>query len=223
MRLRTFALSPWRIVQRDDDATRHALRIALDADVVVFTSPSAVVAAHALQPLATEDGQAWLAVGAGTARALARVGVHGVQSPQRMDSEGLLALPALADVSGRSVGLITAPGGRGVIADALRAGGAELRRADVYAREPTPPSPARIAALMALPSPWLLPLSSGEALERTLAALPADAVARLKTARVLAASDRLATLARAAGFDDVVRADDARPASLLSAAPTSAG
>lgn len=215
---RTFALAPWRIAQRDDADTRAALAHALAADVVVFTSPPAAAAAAALQPLWARAGQPWLAVGAGTARALARVGVAGVQSPARMDSEGLLSLPALTAVDGRSVGLVTAPGGRGVIAQTLGNAGADLRRADVYVREPTPPTPARIARLLALPDPWLLPLSSGEALTRTLAALPEPALARLRRAQVLAASERLEALARDCGFAWVERATDARPASLLAAA-----
>lgn len=214
----TFALSPWRIAHRDDDATRSALAQALDADVVVFTSPPAVAAARALQPLTARAAQSWLAVGAGTARALVRAGVHGAEAPARMDSEGLLALPALASVAGRAVGLVTAPGGRGVIAQTLQDAGADLRRADVYVRLPTPPAPARIDRLMALPGPWLLPLSSGEAFTRTLAALPPAALARLRQAQVLAASDRLAELARASGFALIRRAADARPASLLAAA-----
>lgn len=186
--------------------------------MVIFTSPPAVAAAAALQTLRARDAQSWLAVGAGTATALERAGIVGVRAPVRMDSEGLLALPALQPITGRSVGLVTAPGGRGVIAQAMRDAGADLRRADVYARVPTPPSPARVARLMALPAPWLLPLSSGEALLRTLASLPPDAAARLREARVLAASVRLADLARDAGFNRIEQAKDARPASLLAAA-----
>lgn len=218
MRMRTFALSPWRIAHRDDAAIREALAHALDADIVVFTSPPAVAAAAALQPLRARAGQAWLTVGAGTARALERAGIAGVHAPARMDSEGLLALPALSDVASRSVGLVTAPGGRGVVAQALGEAGASLRRADVYARVPTPPSPTRVARLMALPGPWLLPLSSGEALARTLAALPPAARARLRTARVMAASERLAGLARDAGFTTITLATDARPVALMAAA-----
>lgn len=218
----TFALSPWRIEPRGDHATRTALARALAADVVIFTSPPAVAAAIGLQPLAARAGQAWLAVGAGTARALVLAGVADVEAPARMDSEGLLALPALSAMAGRSVGLVTAPGGRGVIAQTLIESRADLRRADVYARVPTPPSLARISRLMTLHGPWLLPLSSGEALTRTLAALPPPALARLRTAQVLAASDRLADLARASGFTRITRADDAQPASLLAAARPSA-
>ena len=215
---RTFALSPWRIAQLDDADTRDALRHALAADVVIFTSPPAVAAALMLQTLVARDIQSWLAVGAGTATALQRAGIVGVRAPSRMDSEGLLSLPELEDLHGRSVGLVTAPGGRGVIAQTLTDAGAELRRADVYARVPTPPSPTRIARLMALPAPWLLPLSSGEALQRTLDALPPEAAARLREARVLAASARLAELAGGIGFARIEQARDARPASLLAAA-----
>lgn len=216
---RTFALPPWRLVFHDDAPARAALREALAADIVLFTSPPAVRAACALQVLApARDPQRWLAVGAATARALRAAGIADVQSPARMDSEGLLALPALARVRGARIGLVTAPGGRGVIAPTLTAAGAQVIRADVYARQPVSPAPERIAALMALPAPWLLPLSSGEALDTLLARLPPSAVERLRDARVVAASARLADQARAHGFRDIRIARDARPGSLLAAA-----
>ncbi|UNK42570.1 uroporphyrinogen-III synthase [Luteimonas sp. S4-F44] len=215
---RTFALSPWRIVQRDSDAVRAALQAALDAEIVIFSSPPAVAAAAALQPLVRREGQDWFAVGAGTAAALAARGVAPVRAPTRMDSEGLLALLPLHALAGRRVGLVTAPGGRGMIAAALEAAGAHLRRADVYARVPVRPSARRLAALQALPEPWLLPISSGEALTALLAQLPDPVRTRLQRAQALAASDRLAVLARTLGFADVRVAVDARPESLLAAA-----
>ena len=66
---------------------------------VVATSPAAVRAAHALQPLRRRRGQAWFAVGSGTAAALRRAGIADVVAPTRMDSEGLLALPGLRDAA----------------------------------------------------------------------------------------------------------------------------
>ena len=62
-----------------------------------------------------------------------------------MDSEGLLELPALQELAGIDVGLVTAPEGRGLLAPALRERGAELLRADVYVREPIALSPLRTA------------------------------------------------------------------------------
>lgn len=215
---RTLALSPLRIEARGDHATRQALAAALAADRVVFTSPNAVRAAAALRALRPRRGQPWLAVGEGTASALRRAGVGLVTTPARMDSDGLLALPALQDVRGRAIGLVTAPGGRDRLAPALRACGADVVRADVYARVAVAPSARAVARLRALRAPLLLALSSGDALAWLLGALPADAAALLREARVLAASPRLAALARDHGFGDVAVADGASPRALLAAA-----
>lgn len=214
---RVLALSPWRIDMRADAATRQALRNALAADAMVFTSPSAVRAAAHLDALRPRSGQAWLAVGAGTAAALRGAGVADVEAPARMDSEGLLALPALREVRGLRIGLVTAPGGRGRIAATLARRGATVVRADVYERVAIVPSPKAVAALRSLSlRPWLA-LSSGEALQHVLATLPSDAATALRRARVVAASARLAELARGSGFADIVIASDARPRSLLDA------
>ena len=118
------ALSPWRIRASDDDATREALRAALAARRVLFTSPAAVAAAQRLLPLRARDGQTWLAVGAGTADALRRAGIAEVVAPRRMDSEGLLALPVLRDVAGQPIGFVTAPCWRRPCAPAARCCGA---------------------------------------------------------------------------------------------------
>jgi uroporphyrinogen-III synthase len=180
--------------------------------------PAAVQAASALQPLRTRRGQAWFAVGAGTAAALRRAGISEVLTPQRMDSDGLLALPGLRDVDGIRVGIVTAPGGRDQMAPALRGRGAHLLRVDVYARVAVPLSPRAVAALCALAAPTWLALSSGEALQRVLGALPPEALATLRRARVVAASARLAVLAQTHGFADVTIAASAQPRDLLAAA-----
>ena len=214
---RVLALSPVRIDMRDDADTRQRLRDALASPIVVFTSPNAVRGARALQPLRARRGQAWLAVGEGTAAALRRAGIATPVAPARMDSTGLLELPQLQAVEGRRVGLVTAPGGRNRIAPALGARGAKVLRADVYQRIAVAPRADTVARMRALRAPWLL-LSSGEALEQLLAALPADAARHLRRARVVAASPRLAALARRLGFGTVATADSARPRDLLATA-----
>src|SRR5690606_8746148 len=189
----------------------------LAAPRVVFTSPAAVTSAAALEPLRPRPGQAWVAVGAGSALALAQAGAGDIPSPERMDSEGLLALPALQEVDGLDIGLVTAPGGRGVIAATLAGRGARVLRANVYRRSPVAPPPRALAALRALDAPaWLL-LSSGEALEHVLATVTGDALAQLRQAPVVAASARLADLARGHGLDVAAVASSARPAAMLAA------
>ena len=212
------ALSPWALRDRDDDASRESLRLALEAPRVIATSPAAVRASARLHPLRARPGQAWLAVGAGSAAALRRAGIDAVAAPTRMDSEGLLALPGLQQLAGSTLGLLTAPGGRGTLAAALQGRGARVLRADVYERVPVAPSPRAIAALRALAVPAVLALSSGEALQRVLAGLPADVAAQLRAATVVAASERLAEIARAQGVSGrILVARGPRPAELLAA------
>jgi uroporphyrinogen-III synthase len=215
---RTIALSPWKLVFRDDGATRARLREALAAPHVIVTSPAAARAARALLPLRERRGQRWYAVGDGTATALRHAGIAHVWRPERMDSEGLLAMPELHDLHDSDVAVLTAPGGRDRIVPALQRRGARLHRVDLYERVPVPPSQRGIAALRALDAPAWLMLSSGEALQTLLAALPPDAAALLRRARVSAASARLAELARGLGWTDIAIADNARPRSLLAAA-----
>ncbi|MEL1263358.1 uroporphyrinogen-III synthase [Pseudoxanthomonas putridarboris] len=214
------ALSPWRVRENDDARTRADLRAALAARKVLFTSPAAVAAARRLQALRAAPGQAWLAVGSGTAAALRRAGIGDVVAPARMDSEGLLALPELRHVEGESIGFVTAPDGRNLLAPTLEARGADLRRAEVYRREPLPLSPRSVRRLAALEAPACLLLSSGGALEQVLAQLPAGVSGTLKRSTAVAASARLADAARNAGFQRVVQAEGPRPAQMMNAAAT---
>ena len=211
-------ISPWRLRMRDDAATRARLREALAAPRVVFTSPVAVRASRRLQPLRALPGQRWFAVGEGTATALRRAGVADVEAPQRMDSEGLLSLPGLSALRDETVGFVTAPGGRGVLVPALEARGARVIRADVYERIAVAPSPRSLAQLVNLQAPATLALSSGEALGLVIDALSEAQRDRLLHSRVVAASERLAGLAREYGFTDVVVARSARPVDLIAAA-----
>ena len=214
--LRLLAVSPWRLQARDDPGTRRALAAALAAPVVVFTSPMAVRSAAALAPLGDiAQPRQWLAVGEGTARALRRAGVGSVQAPSRMDSEGLLGLPALA--AAQQVGLVTAPGGRGMLAAALAERGGVVTRADVYQRVPQRLPASTLARLRALARPSVLAVSSAEALQQVLAQLPTDLIEKWRQQPVVVASARLAEVARECGFVHVIQAAGPRPAQLLAA------
>ena len=213
------AVSPWRLQPRADAASGQALREALQAPVVVFTSPAAARHAAALSPLQALAGTQWLAVGEATARALRAAGVADVLQPERMDSEGLLAMSALSGTG--PVGLVTAPGGRGMLAAELARRGVEVRRADVYSRVPLTLPARLLTRLQVLPGRSVLALSSGEALRQVMAQLPEPLAARWRANPVVAASDRLVALAEQAGFVQVQRADGPMPAQLVDAALTS--
>lgn len=211
------ALSLQRLVGRD---AGRALDNALAAPVRVYTSPAAVRFA-ALQ--AARGGLARpgidVAVGSGTAKALQRVGVAAPLRPERMDSEGVLALPPLRHLEGSAVGLITAPGGRGLLAPTLRERGAALRIAEVYARAKLRGGARRLADFIADERGVLL-ASSAEALALLLTRLPATGTPagdRVRRRAVVVSSARLAALAADAGFTRVIRADGPTPAAFVAA------
>jgi len=76
------------------------------------------------------------AIGAATARVLAGHGlrVSLVPGQESYDSEGLLALPELVDMSGRRVLILRGEGGRELLAEELRGRGAQVDYAEVYRR-----------------------------------------------------------------------------------------
>lgn len=208
--LSTLALKPL--------AAGATLRAALQCSRVIVSSPAAVRMAQAQVPLSTRRGQTWFALGAGSAAALRQSGVTRVQVPlQGSDSEALLALPDLRELRGERVGLITAPGGRGLIETALRARGAQVCKAEVYRREPLPVSEARLQALQALGANTALLMTSAEAFAPLWEALSPAARKRLQARPCVVASERLQAKARDLGFRRVLRASDARPAQLLAA------
>lgn len=198
-------------------AAARSLAAALDGDVLVFTSPAAVRFAARLAPLNTRASV--LAVGQGTARVLRQ---HGVQAPlapaQQQNSEGLLAHPAVADLRGKQVTLIGAPGGRGVLRDELAALAGRFDEIHVYRRVAPRWRRHQLDAVCALSPHARVLLSSAEALENLRTGLPADAFTRLREAVAVVSSERLAQAARAAGFARVVPANSALAADLLDAA-----
>lgn len=210
------ALSPLRIVRLDGDASRRALNAALACERVVFTSPAAVQATHALLGAHSifAHTQA-IAAGSGTAYALRRAGFRTVQFPARMDSEGVLGLLDLQSLVACDVGLVTAPGGRGVIEATLRERGARVVRADVYRREACAINGAVRRRLAAIDASLALMLTSGEALNALLAQLAPAETQPLLASLVIASSERLANLARVRGFLRVRVAAGPRPRDLI--------
>lgn len=201
-----------------------SLAAALACPAVVFTSPAAVRFARARQPLQPAPGQRWYAVGRGTAAALLRAGVTGVLAPAgRGESETLLALPGLEAGGGRDVGVVTAPGGRGLIAEELGRRGFLVHRAEVYQRVPVRPRADRLAALAALPESSALLVSSREAFDGFWSWLEAPVKETLQRRPAVASSPRLAAYLAASGFRRLVMADGAMPTQMLRALAADVG
>lgn len=105
-------------------------------DLIICISSNAVRFGLPLFPEGCFPVDAKLAaVGGATARALTAAGrAPDLVPAERFDSEGLLALPELQHMSGRRVLILRGVGGRELLAEQLRARGAEVAYAEVYRR-----------------------------------------------------------------------------------------
>lgn len=205
-----------------ETAASRALAQQLDQfNVVIVTSRHAVQ--HGMPMLESfwpqwPAGVHWLAVGAATAGALQQFCVH-ADAPPDARSEGLLALPALQQVNGKRILLVTGDGGRGLLERELTARGATVQRLAGYRRiAVTPPPPALTDFVAAITTdqapPGAVLVTSAEALQNLLTLAP-----RLRTAhcRLIVASARIADVARAAGMLRVYNANGADDVALLAA------
>ena len=111
-------------------------------DWAIFISTNAVDFAmpRVLKNLAKDhsalpENLRFAAIGQQTASALGQYGVHKVLIPQgRYDSETLLALPEMQDVAGKTFAIFRGVGGRELMAETLKARGANVYFAESYQR-----------------------------------------------------------------------------------------
>ena len=185
----------------------------------IFTSPAAVRFGKELLPARRMRSRIRAyAIGDGTARALASHGIAATIPRDRADSEGLLALPELKKVHGRRIALVGAPGGRDLIAPALRRRGAKVEAIHVYRRVAPRLTRRHFDALAHGRDPLITLVSSGEALANLVTLLPPRQLARLRAQILVVSSARLAALAREHAFAEIALARSAAPRDLFSAA-----
>jgi uroporphyrinogen-III synthase len=208
-----------RLAAREDTPTRVALGCALQCAQVIFTSPAAVRFAVRLRMLAPDARigapQTVFALGATTRAALLRSGIADVVVPLQATSESLLALPELMEVRGARIGVVTAPDGRGLLAQRLRERGATLAIAEVYARTPARLDRRHSRRLLGARGHGAACVTSAESLRNVLAALPDDSRSMLLDCVAVVSSERLDAMAHAEGFPTVIRADAPTPRSML--------
>ncbi|VVD87200.1 Uroporphyrinogen-III synthase [Pandoraea iniqua] len=241
----SFAFPLLHIAAQADAAALAALDTALhdlsSYALAVFVSPNAVT--HALSRLVFLKSGASAAtaywpvslpvavVGPGSAQALAEAGIappqHQVIVPPggpdaRFDSEALLAELDVAALAGRRVLIVRGDGGRELLADTLRAAGAQVDIVSAYTRRAPAPDSAAWAALEArlassVPCAWVL--TSSEAVRHLATMLAArygtqegvhtpgtpHVLAQILAAPCFTSHARIADAARAAGFDRITQ------------------
>lgn len=189
-------------------------------DFAILISQNA--ATQALQALA-EHGLSWpspvpaYAVGSATAALLRQHGI-GCTSPERMDSEGLLALPALQAVAGQRALIFRGCGGRETLAQVLRERGATVDYCELYRRKlPGAASAAWAQWLQALgEQPALVCINSRETLDHLRVVDPGAPSRHNLT--LLVPGERVARAAAQAGFPQLLVAPDATDASTIDTA-----
>jgi uroporphyrinogen-III synthase len=115
-----------------------------DYHLAIFISPTAVVRAMTLisSRRSLPPRLQFAAIGQGSARELKQRGVASVLAPTtRFDSEALLDLPEMQQISGKQVVIFRGTGGRELLAQTLRERGAKVDYAECY-RRVRPDTPA---------------------------------------------------------------------------------
>ncbi len=162
-------------------------------------------------------GLSWYAIGAATADMLARHGIAAITPGNVMSSEGLLAVPALQHVNDQRVLIVKGEGGRDTLMTELTRRGAAVDELACYRRS-RPELPA--GALAAKLSRWgidVIMLSSGEGLANLQVLLSPAETTKLKHIALIVPSQRVAQLAREAGFEQIVTAENASDMAMLRA------
>ncbi|MEW5787004.1 MAG: uroporphyrinogen-III synthase [Pseudomonadota bacterium] len=186
------------------EALADALAGLPESDLAIFISPTAVtwgLAALAASSAVWPPGVALAAVGPGTANALAERDLGPVLAPAgEADSEALLALPQLADLTGKRILVFRGEGGRETLAEGLTARGARVGYAECYRRGRPAADPRPLTAALATDRIQAVTVFSAETLDNLLAMLPDADRPALLARPLFAPHPRIAGKARQLGF-----------------------
>lgn len=206
----------------EDPRPLQDVAIRLDGfDLACFVSPNAVekalTAILALRPWPAHLRAA--TVGKSSEIALARFGVKDVVAPRdRFDSEALLELPDLQDVTGKRVVIFRGDGGRELLGDTLKQRGASVEYVACYRRDKPHLDPAPLLKLWSEGRLDAVTVTSSEGLRNLIDMAGKLGQTWLKKTPLFVPHERIATLARAIGCHEVVLTgpgDDGLVAGLL--------
>ncbi len=180
-----------------EGAARNLAQVS-QADDQIFTSANAVDWAWRLLPQWRPEARIY-AVGRATAQALRQYTSANVHQPDTdYSSEGLLALPELAQPQGREIGIITGEAGRQKLEQTLQAQGAKVTLVSVYRRQNLPVPRARLEALLGEVD--MVFVSSAQSLEHLHSLTPAAARSLLYKLQLVVPSARVVKRALELGF-----------------------
>jgi uroporphyrinogen-III synthase len=188
-------------------ALAHVVGNLRDYDLIIFISPTSVERAW---PFIRERHGDWprgfalAAVGQSTARMLASYEASHVLVPEEgADSESLLGMDALRDVSGKRILIVRGEGGRELLADTLRQRGATVDYAEAYRRVKPDVDPASLLALWRRGGIQAVTVTSREILANLFDLLGEAGLPLLRATPLFAMHERIADAARTRGVSTV--------------------
>ena len=161
-------------------------------------------------------GLDWHAVGAATAAALASHGIDASEPGGAMNTEALLAQPGLSRVQGDRVLIVRGVGGREAMAGTLRSRGAAVDYLECY-RRVVPYDGAEHLIALVNNGVDVIVVTSGDSLSNLTQMLSVDVIDRARQAVLVVPGERVASLARQQGFQQICVARSATTADIVDA------
>jgi uroporphyrinogen-III synthase len=189
-------------------------------DLAVFVSPNAAARALGLigARRALPTTLAVAAVGPGTAKELASLGIANVMAPGgRGDSEALLALPQLSQPRGKRVIVFRGDGGRELLANELTARGALVEYATCYRRARPDLDPAPLIAAWGRGELHAVTVTSSEGLRNLCEMVGSAGRARLAQTPLFVTHPRIGRTAGEEGLTAVIVAGEPGDEGLVAA------
>lgn len=166
----------------------------------------------------------WLAVGEATANRLKVFG-YPVSHPEAgMNTESLLSLPELQQLTHQKVLICRGIGGRETLAETLQSRGAKVDYLELYYRSPCRYNRENLRDTLMSPvaenQPTAILISSGEGLQnltKELQQLTATEIQSLLQTNIVVPSERVAELAESMGYQSISVADNATDQAMMTA------
>jgi len=184
----------------DASALRELALHLTSYDLLIFISPNAVQ--YGMSVLHAIPGTVRVAaVGQSSAQALRNLDIsHPIAPTDRFDSEALLALPELNNVSGWRIAILRGDGGRELLGDTLKARGAQIEYVTCYHRS----KPKLDTEGLLKAQPDILTVTSSEALTHLWETFYGPGKARLSVIPLFVPHVRIAEAARLQGWQHVI-------------------
>lgn len=188
-------------------------------DLAIFISANAVEHGMAFIKDRLPPHLQLAVIGNASARALQNYGLTADLKPTSgFDSEALLMLPPLQDMTGKRVVIFRGEGGRGMLGDSLRQRGAEVSYAEVYWRAIPALDPAELIQHWQRGEIQAATVTSNETLQNLYDLVGNAGRDYLRTTSLVVVSDRGRVLAQSLGFSaPVLLAREASDAAIISA------